>query len=71
MLTKSGSKYFLGEEASSGGGFFSFFGGQDVAPSAPEVKPSPEKTEAAKDDLRKSQAAEEKRRAVAEGKSLI
>ncbi len=47
------------------------FGGKDVAPSAPEVKPTPEKTEAAKDGQRKAQAAEEKRRAAAEGKCLI
>jgi hypothetical protein len=71
VQTKSSSRYFLGEEASSGGGFFSLFGGKDVAPSAPEVKPTPEKTEAAKDGQRKAQAAEEKRRAAAEGKCLI
>ena len=71
VQTKSGSKYFLSEEASSGGGFFSFFGGQDVAPSAPEVKPTPKKTESARDAQQESQAAEEKSRAAAEGKRLM
>jgi hypothetical protein len=66
VRTKSSSRYFLGEEASSGGGFFSLFGGQDVAPSA-SVKPAPEKKKVRKAQA-PDQAVEEKRRAAAEGK---
>ncbi len=68
MQTKSNSRYFLGEKASSGVGFFGLFGGQDVALSTPEVKPTPKKTEAAKEAQQKAQVAEEKRRVAAEGK---
>jgi hypothetical protein len=80
VQTKSGSKYFLGDE-SSGGGFFSLFGGgKDVSSPAPEVKAPPKKdvaaearkeAESAKEAQRKAQAmkakvdAEEKKRQIA------
>jgi hypothetical protein len=68
VQTKSGSKYFLGEEKLSGGGFFSMFSGQSVTPMTPDVKPTPEKkkdvagevtkkeVEAANEAQRKAQA---------------
>ena len=65
VLTKSGSKYYLGDE-SSGGGFFSLFGGgKDVSSSAPKEKDVV--TEARKEAQAKAKMdAEEKRRIAME-----
>ena len=74
VLTKSGSKYFLGDE-SSGGGFFSLFGGgKDVSSPAPKEKDvvtEARKEAQAKEAQQKAQAkanmdAEEKRRIAME-----
>lgn len=69
VQTKSGSKYFLGDEL-SGGGFFSLFGGgKDVSSPAPEVKAPPKKdgvTEARKE----AESAKEAQR-IAQAKAKI